>query len=68
MIKIKSTTYPENRPSFNEWAKEFRVSQLYCRGLEGETLLDEVISYARQKMKVGYGVEKCLAQTKDVNK
>jgi hypothetical protein len=28
-IKIQSTVYPEQQPSFNEWAKELRVGIAY---------------------------------------
>jgi poly-D-alanine transfer protein DltD len=30
-LQIKSSYYPENRPSEQDWFKEFRVSMLYDR-------------------------------------
>ena len=28
-LKLSSTIYPKHRPNFNDWCKEFKVSQYY---------------------------------------
>lgn len=29
MVKVKSTTYPKERPNFNDWCEMFKVSSMY---------------------------------------
>jgi len=43
MIKLKSTTYPSERPDFNKWCDMFKVSSLYV-DREGKNNANRIMS------------------------
>jgi hypothetical protein len=52
-IKVKCTIEPKDRPSYSEWAQQFRVSSLYVETSNGCITFSDAIQYAKSNMKNG---------------